>query len=441
MIASRTSSITKSIKRLLGIPLALLVFTHATWAAPVQIIGFEQGDTGECRSLTAGSGTDATAAAARSGGYGYVSDSLGSGTSTPNCRVGIPGTTGLPTGEINQATTYSRFYINIQTLPGSSEEEFAAIVNTSGAAKAQYRVTSGGNVKACDSTATCGSAGSTTLSTSTWYRIEIQTSTGAGSTAYEIKINGTSELSGTMSQGTVNVGSLRLGKSTNRNSQQIKYYFDDVLIDSAAYPGPGAVLKMSPNANGSTAEWTAGTGSSDYQEVDEIPTDGDTTYIQKSSAASQTHLVGLESSASAGINNTINAVKSFQRCRESAGGVTSATLARIRSGGTNSDSSTLNGSTSFQNQYRVLDTDPSDAGAWTTGDLDAVEIGASDTAATSSVRCSTMLMSVDVVATNTPTPTPTNTPTHTPTPTPTPTPTNTPVAGALRLLPATGVGQ
>lgn len=421
------------------VALAVLFAASLAHAAPIQILGFETGDTSECRSIA--SAPTVSGGAARSGSYGLDASSAGSGTTTPNCRVGIPGTTGLPTAEISQATTYSRFYFNVQTLPASAEEEFVTLVDTAGAAKAQYRITSSGTIKACDSTSTCGSAGSTTLSTSTWYRIEIQTTTGAGSTAYEIRINGTTELSGTMSQGSTNVGSLRLGKVTNRNSQQIRYFFDDVSIGTATWPGEGAILRMGPDSNGSTAQWTAGTGSSNFAEVDEVPTDGDTTYIQKAAASSQAHLVGLDSTTTAGISGTINCVKAYQSCRESVS-VTSATLIRIRSGGTNSDSSKLNGSTSFQSQFRVLATDPADSAAWTTTDLDSVEIGASDTAATASVRCSTMALYVDFTAA-TPTPTPTATPTATATPTNTPTPTPTPTAGGavLRLLASSGVGQ
>ncbi len=369
---------------------AFLVFASSAHAAPVQIEGFEMGGIEGCRSVT-GSPT-VSAVTFRSGAYSFRALPVTTGTS--NCRMGIPGTTGLPTAEINQATLYTRVYINIGALPASADEEILVFLDTGGTQKSSVRIDSAGKLAVYDNLQVSQGTGATTLSTGTWYRLELQTTTDTLVSAFELKIDGSVEDSGTMLQGSTNHGSVRLGKGTNRNGQGYTIYFDDFSIDPAAYPGAGAILKMSPDSNGSTAQWTSGTGASDYTQVDEIPTDDDTTYIQKSSAASQAHLVGLESTSTAGISGTISAAKAWQRCREVTS-VTSATLIRIRSGSTNSDSSTLNGSTTYANQFRILATDPNTSSAWTTSGLDSAEIGVSDTASTDQVRCTTMLMQVD----------------------------------------------
>jgi hypothetical protein len=109
---------------------------------------------------------------------------------------------------------------------------------------------------------------------------------------------------------------------------------------------------MAPDSNGSTAQWTSGTGSSDYAEVDEIPTDDDTTYIASSGSANQTHLVGLASAATAGISGNIFSAKGWLRVREGTSG-TSANLLRIRAGGSNSDTGTTNETTSYANKFLV----------------------------------------------------------------------------------------
>ena len=106
-------------------------------------------------------------------------------------------------------------------------------------------------------------------------------------------------------------------------------------------------------------------------------------------------LFDFETSASAGISGTINAVKAVTRVRENTA-VTSAIAVRIRSNITNSDSGNLDGSTTTVTQSRVLTTDPDTAVAWTTGGLDAVEAGSVEANAVATRNSSTLIM-VDFV--------------------------------------------
>lgn len=361
--------------------------------------GFETGDATECRSITGG--TSFSTSVKRTGTYSYTCNPATTGTN--NVRIGIPGTNGQPTAEISVATLYSRFYIYITTLPASLSEEIASVIDTAGAAKAQLHITSGGKLAFYDSAAALVSTGATTLSTGTWYRIEMQTATSASAAAWEVRLNGATEmssaLSSTATQGSTNHGSLRLGKATNRNSQAYTVNFDDWMMRDDTWCGGSECKILLPAANGSSAEWTGGINSSNYLEVDEVPTDGVTTYIQKSAASDQTHYVTFQSTSTGGISGTVNAVKLHIRAME-VGTVTSSVRARLNSAGTAVEHTGFNASTTITSHEIVRTTNPATSAAWTLSAVDALEGGVRCSAATNAVRCSTVYLMVDFNASN-----------------------------------------
>lgn len=407
-------------KKLLSLLVLLFYPLINVWPAPINLTGFEVGNATD--GVLAGTSSIQTGTK-RSGAYALRVNPVTTGSGS--FRIGCPGADGV-NAACSAATTFVRFYINFATIPASASEEIAQAADSSiSTLKWALRITSGGKLAIYNTSNSLVATGATTLTTGTWYQIVVQSTTSASASAYSVTLNGTSELSGTMTQSSSNTGFVFFGKTADRNSQTVDYYYDDILIDNASSPLGGANVPLIPDANGSTQQCTVGTGSANFAEVDEIPTDDDTTYIQKSSSASQTCLMNLASSATSGIaaSSSISGIKAYQNCREVTS-VASATLLRIRSNSANSDSSTLNGTTSYAQQFRVLSTDPGTSTAITTSDLDQMEIGAADTAATDQVRCSTYRLFADFA---------------TPTPTPTATPTNTPLAGASRGL--LGVGK
>src|SRR3972149_4702960 len=66
---------------------------------------------------------------------------------------------------------------------------------------------------------------------------------------------------------------------------------------------------------------------------------------------------------------------------------------RLRSGSTNDDTSDRNVGITYALYGKVYDTDPADAGAWTSGDLDALEVGVVNNAAVAA-RCTELLVMV-----------------------------------------------
>jgi len=79
------------------------------------------------------------------------------------------------------------------------------------------------------------------------------------------------------------VGSIKIEDNISRNSTWV----DDIVINDTrgtrnnSWPGPGHVYGIKPNAVGSNSGLTPfpGTGEHNYEDVDETPNDGYTTYV------------------------------------------------------------------------------------------------------------------------------------------------------------------
>jgi hypothetical protein len=172
-----------------------------------------------------------------------------------------------------------------------------------------------------------------------------------------------------------------LGKVSDVSGQSIDFFYDDFSLDGAAYPGEGKIVRLVPNANGSTMSWTTGTGSSNYLEVDDVPM-GTASYVKNTGAANEVALFDLTDSATAGISGTIHAIRPEIQARLDATG-TSAFSLRTRSGTTNTDLATVALTTGGAYLSTTYATDPDTAGAWSTAAIDALEVGGIETAAVS----------------------------------------------------------
>ncbi len=299
-------------------------------------------------------------------------------------------TTGLVTTNL-QATYYVRMYFRYATKPSSSNEYIAALRDST-QNKFGVGINSSGQLTVYDRTGTLQGTGTTALSQDTWYRIDFTAGTSA-TASYEVRINGASELSGTIDTGATNTEAVRLGKVANLNGNSVDFYYDDVAWEDSTWAPDGKSLLLLATANGATMDFTTGTNSSNYAEVDEVPTDSDTTYI-KNAAASGLALMAFQDTADVGIFGTINAIKLWVTTREDTS-ATSATTLKIRSGGSDANTSSgYNGSTSYENRFLIRSTDPNTSTAWTTSGVDAVEAGVNEANAVSD-RISNIAILID----------------------------------------------
>lgn len=149
----------------------------------------------------------------------------------------------------NKPTIYTSFRFYIATLPTATQGHTAIALGeeiSSGNVKWELHVDSNGKLSFYDNSLTrSGSVGATTLSTGTWYEVQVKTGTGAAA-AWEVKIGSTVEISGTANQLTGNHDTVYLGFYSNLSNGTPDFYYDNVVIDDASYPdqsggGGGAV--------------------------------------------------------------------------------------------------------------------------------------------------------------------------------------------------------
>jgi len=356
----------------------------------LNITGFESGDISE--AYTVNGSNLIQGSTVRTGSYALQTNPTT--TNAEYFELRRPASDGND-AMLDVTTLFTRFYFRYATKPNSGSEEILAIYNASGSGSNKFdvRIDSDGKLSAWNQAGTTqlGSTGSTVLSSGTWYRIEVKTSTATGTNdAYEIKINGTSELSGAGDLTEVANGAVRLGKVTDQNHQTVDFFYDDVALTQGNYAGHGAVEVMQADGNGNYTAWGAGTTGT-YTDVDEIPHDSDTTY-STSSTSGQAETVTLESAKSASIGGTINAVKAAAVIRDEGG--SSAIQVRMRSGSTDIDTTSNDPTTSYSLRSLIRSKDPSDGNAWTSSDLDSLEVGV-DNAASVASRVTALFAFVD----------------------------------------------
>ncbi|HML23526.1 MAG TPA: hypothetical protein PKD09_17855 [Aggregatilinea sp.] len=138
------------------------------------------------------------------------------------------------------------------------------------------------------------------ISNATWYLVEVHFVQDASSGTVEVRVDGTVRLSftgTTKSTGDV-IRQFRLAAEKGAHD----VYMDDVAINDTtgsadtSWPGEGKIILLTPNANGDSSEWTGSDSdqTDNYALVDDVPNDGDTTYVQTSDA-DMTDLYGLSS--------------------------------------------------------------------------------------------------------------------------------------------------
>lgn len=139
--------------------------------------------------------------------------------------------------------------------------------------------------------------GTTVLNVGQWYRIQARFGTnsaeGEDDAPYEVRIDGVTEFSGTGDLDHRPTVTCWIIAPTDMESS-FHFRLDDASISDSGFIDASACALMQADSAGTHTGWT-GT----YQDVDENPHDGDTTYLGSSANAKET--VNLESATSAGI--------------------------------------------------------------------------------------------------------------------------------------------
>lgn len=297
------------------------------------------------------------------------------------------GTTGVR-ANMTLATAYYSFRFALGAMP-TGQEEIARCVSSTATLKMALRINTDGTLALYDSTNTLIATGTTTLTTNTWYRIDLKCSNGASTTGYALRINETMEIDGTVvgakDLAATNNSRFLFGKTANVNSTLINAYFAQIWLDGGDYaPNGYQIDALLPTADGSTNEWTGGTGSSNYAEIGEQVADA-TSYVKDPNDASApvTGLFGtLRISNASGISGTINAssivaTRTFVEASDDTTTAVSNTFQfGLRSGSTDGLTSTRNtGTSSSKDELGIIHaTDPATSAAWTSSGINSAVI-------------------------------------------------------------------
>jgi len=345
--------------------------------------GLETGDFGESYGSD-GSITISTNDP-HSGVYSFEVNSIGGDAGS--LSFGAVSQYGSPYSDgFDIASLLSGFMFRAPSIQAEGDTTIYTVLDNFGTKKAELRINADGSVSVYDVGAAlvCTTA-STVLSDTNWHLLELWTNNGAG-VSYDLSIDGVSECSGPMDQGDNNAFFGVLG-TINPASGVIDFYFDDAYWaqgdgGTTDYLGEQNVVRAIPDANGSPAGWTAGTGPSNYTQVFETPTDLATTYVQAVIAGNVVNMVNLESSATAGITRPINSVKCWSVHTDLLATTVQTLATRMNSGGTIVTTTPEGfGGVIWVWRYILANNDPNTGSAWGLSGIDALQCGVVTSAA------------------------------------------------------------
>jgi hypothetical protein len=348
--------------------------------------GLETGDAIELNTLNGTASIQSTTK--RTGTYALQCNPTTTAIGSGELRAhSITGTKSL----FNAPVLHITFHFRVGTLPAANNEIICAISGS----VVEVRVSSGGVLSLYTGT-TLNATGTAVLALDTWYQIDIRVDD-TGNTQ-EVRVDRVVDITGSIATGAAS-SAVFFGKSTNRNGNTVNFYYDDMAFGgSGGYPDEGEVKLGIAIGAGAAAGWTNGTGTT-FAEVDDLPHDGDTTYIQASAVQDNLdHTFDMQAAATIGLQSTIRAVKPMVIPRTTSTAGASTVAHRLLSGGSGFELSALELTTSFQLLARVDETDPFDSAAWTATKFDTVEVGMAANAIAQVQRFTAVYVSVWSVA-------------------------------------------
>jgi hypothetical protein len=213
------------------------------------------------------------------------------------------------------------------------------------------------------------------LADDTWYYVELKATTHNSNGSYDVEVGGVNVLSAT---------GIDTQDGSNAYSDNVRFFgassnpmWDDIYIcDSTGSVnndilGNSKIVAIAPNGD-DTANWGTSTpNASHYANVDENPSDDDTSYVEENTT-NTTDLYDYEAAPSLG---TIHGLQINTMCRET--DVTPFSLITpIESNGTqDDDSAQAIGTVSYVTRVRVSEEDPDISAPWTDSTISAAKFG------------------------------------------------------------------
>lgn len=289
-----------------------------------------------------------------------------SGVGDATCVVGCA---------VNLGSVARGVEMTIFSIRNASADQITLSVSTGGAL-AIRRGSSGGTALATSTT---------TLSSSTWYFLEVKILFNDSTGTYQLWIDGVSEMSGTGAD-TVNSGSagwdsIRFGHAAVTNTPDPEFSFDDLYVcdgttgsNTSALGDHRIVCKVASSGNGGQTDWSLSTGSDHGALVDDA-TPNTSDYVLSGTSGQRDTF----NFAALGVTGTVKAVQTVNYLKAEVAGVRSVgDVVRISS--TNYDGTGVAVGSDWTYQRNIRLTDPSTSSAWTVSGIDGAEFGVKVTA-------------------------------------------------------------
>lgn len=224
--------------------------------------------------------------------------------------------------------------------------------------------------------------GTATLAVNTYAYLEARVLVDNTAGLAEIRVNGTQDVLVTGTD-TANGGTATLDRWAHVTNYlgalvpSATSYLDDlVIVDGSSFLGDARVEALIPNGNGNSSQWIGSDGNStdNYQLVDEVPADADTTYVESSTIGNK------DTYACSDVKSTTGQVFAVQTSMY-AKTDTARTIAAVARSGMTEDTAAgyaLHGY--YEYVVSVFEHDPATSGDWTIDAINAAEFGMKVTA-------------------------------------------------------------
>lgn len=214
---------------------------------------------------------------------------------------------------------------------------------------------------------------SVTLTVGVWYYIEVEYSIDTGAGYLRVFVNGSPIINFTgNTQGIAGVNtSARVGLFGSGVSGHLMSFDDIYVSDRATRFGECRVEPLRPNGDTATKGFTPNAGVDNYARVNEVLTDGDTSYVYSS-------LVGAEDLYD--IDNLSVTPQNIFAVQTRVVARKDDVATRVIQAGLKSGATTVYGSdfflaSSYTTKVDIYEEDPNTTAAWTKAAIDALQIG------------------------------------------------------------------
>lgn len=226
------------------------------------------------------------------------------------------------------------------------------------------------------------------ISGGAWNHIEAAVTCHASTGSVEIRVNGVTvvDLSGvdTDPQATGDLSFWGAGKWGSASGGNREYYLDDLFAwDDTGdanndFIGDVKVYTLLPDADTAQADWTLSAGSDGYALIDEVPQDGDTTYLETSGNGDESDFdfpsLPAEVSAVIGLQAVSVARKTDAGAANLVQSLISSEVGSPPAAATQ-DGATHALTTSYSYYADTFDVDPATGAAWTPTAVNGVSLG------------------------------------------------------------------